>query len=450
MRHALPSLRRRHRSRAVTRPCALADGDAGRSGTQPDGVAAQVLGGVQPAGESVDSGAHARPRALFISALAPWPLGSGSTRRLEAIVTALADTHDVDLFVPAPPAGTLVPAGVSILPIDWVPFREDRLHWRYLRWLTRWTVPMLTLQFSDPSRQVRAVLAGGTYDLVWVFRAELAASIRRTIAGVPAVVDADDNEIEKIDTLVDQESRILKRAFLLEQRRRYSATFRRLVRRGLVLCFSAGDGSLPSSCHGRFIRNGLADPGYLPPSVRAPTPGTAAFLGLLQYPPNRVAAVEAATRILPLLREVNPASHLHVIGKDDVELRRLLEATGAHVLGFVPDLDKALMGVTAMLVPLRTGSGTSVKTIEALARGIPVISTEFGVRGLGLMPDRHYIRAESPEEFARAWSDLLSDYPTRADAMASAGRLHYELHFSPGAVRGDVQDAALKAKVVRR
>jgi glycosyltransferase involved in cell wall biosynthesis len=72
-------------------------------------------------------------------------------------------------------------------------------------------------------------------------------------------------------------------------------------------------------------------------------------------------------------------------------------------------------------VPLRAGGGTRLKIFEALAMSLPVVSTSVGAEGLPLVPDRHFLEADTPETFARAVLALLRE-PARARTLGEAGR----------------------------
>ena len=90
---------------------------------------------------------------------------------------------------------------------------------------------------------------------------------------------------------------------------------------------------------------------------------------------------------------------------------------------FVPDADDLAAFYAdshIVLIPLRAGGGTKLKTLEAFAYRRPVISTRHGVRGLGAVVGEHYLHAETPMEFAEAVIRLEAD-PDLSERIAQAG-----------------------------
>ena len=85
------------------------------------------------------------------------------------------------------------------------------------------------------------------------------------------------------------------------------------------------------------------------------------------------------------------------------------------------------------MAPLDIGGGTSVKVLEAMAHGVPVVSTSIGARGLGLRDGLHLRIADSNQEFAQACVRLMTDSAS-AEALAKAGADEVNRRFSWEAV----------------
>jgi glycosyltransferase involved in cell wall biosynthesis len=69
--------------------------------------------------------------------------------------------------------------------------------------------------------------------------------------------------------------------------------------------------------------------------------------------------------------------------------------------GQVPDITDELARADIVIIPLRYGSGTRVKILEAFAHRIPVVSTTMGAEGLEVEPGTHLLVADDPDAIAR-------------------------------------------------
>lgn len=156
-----------------------------------------------------------------------------------------------------------------------------------------------------------------------------------------------------------------------------------------------------------------------------------AFVGLLSIPHNHDALSWFLAETMPRVLARRPDARLHVIGRDPApQLASRMAAFGDRVVshGFVPDLDAVLGGVTALVNPLRFGSGVKIKALEAVARGLPVVATTVGAEGIVTGSEPGFVVADDPEVMARSLVELC-DPAVRRQAVAGARRLH-EARFS--------------------
>lgn len=112
-----------------------------------------------------------------------------------------------------------------------------------------------------------------------------------------------------------------------------------------------------------------------------------------------------------------------------------------EVVGFVESTRPYIDRSRALLVPLRYGGGTRLKILEALACGLPVISTSVGCEGLGLEHEREVLIADDPAGFARCIDRLLDD-DELCRRLSANGRETVERHYDWSAI-GATLDAAL-------
>lgn len=139
---------------------------------------------------------------------------------------------------------------------------------------------------------------------------------------------------------------------------------------------------------------------------------------------DREANAEGARRFLehgwPLVRARVPSARLRLVGRHlPAGLAARARELGAEPVGFVDDLAREFAGARAMVIPLWQGAGIRVKMIEAVAAGVPVVSTPLGAEGLGLVPGREFLDGEQPERLGEAAIELL-ERPERASALAAA------------------------------
>jgi polysaccharide biosynthesis protein PslH len=157
----------------------------------------------------------------------------------------------------------------------------------------------------------------------------------------------------------------------------------------------------------------------------ARTPGAKGVLSLatMMYPPNVDAVCWFARDIYPLVRRAVPDTHFYVCGQRPVpEVRALPEKDPSiEVTGYVPDVQPYIANSACLIVPLRSGGGMRVKILEALAWGIPIVSTTVGYEGIDLKPGEHLLVADTPSDFADAVTLLLRD-PESGSRIAAAGR----------------------------
>ena len=169
--------------------------------------------------------------------------------------------------------------------------------------------------------------------------------------------------------------------------------------------------------------NGV-DVDYFQPNTADQDNYTAIFMGDYKYFPNTDGVLYFAEYILPLIQAKLPEFKLVLLGKDpSPEIQRMSDdpTIPINATGLVDDTRPYLTNAGVFVCPLRSGSGTRFKLMEALACGLPVVSTTIGCEGLNATNGEHMLIADSPEDFAEAVIRMMQDH-TMARAMATAGR----------------------------
>ncbi len=153
------------------------------------------------------------------------------------------------------------------------------------------------------------------------------------------------------------------------------------------------------------------------------------FVGSMAWEPNRDAVRWFAKEIFPLVRKSCLRTRLVIAGSYmSGEIAALDNRDDIIVKGFVKDVSEVLSEADVFVAPVRLGSGVNVKVIEAMAFGIPVVTTPKGAEGIEARDGEHLMIAGGKEEFASAIGYLLEDQQVRISMGDKAREFIAEHH----------------------
>ena len=209
------------------------------------------------------------------------------------------------------------------------------------------------------------------------------------------------------------------RAYFQLQARRMAA-YERLVCRTVrrVVAVSANDARVMERQYDLAevgdVPTGVDLDFFAPPEI-AEAKADLVFLGSMDWMPNIDGAVWFTAEVLPLLRRRYPDCSVALVGRKPTAVVTALAAKDPriHVTGTVPDVRPWLHGSKVSVVPLRVGGGTRLKIYEAMAAGVPVVSTAIGAEGLDVTDGETIRLGDSAEAFAEACADLLDNAQAR-------------------------------------
>jgi glycosyltransferase involved in cell wall biosynthesis len=129
-------------------------------------------------------------------------------------------------------------------------------------------------------------------------------------------------------------------------------------------------------------------------------------------------------QIFPIVRRAVPDCRFFIMGgKPPREIRQYHNGNNVVVTGYVKDVRASARTCRALIVPLRIGSGTRLKIVEAMSMGIPVVSTSKGAEGLDVTHDRDIALADESSAFAERLIKVLTDDRYSSELVAHARRL---------------------------
>ena len=146
-------------------------------------------------------------------------------------------------------------------------------------------------------------------------------------------------------------------------------------------------------------------------------------IGTMFWPPNIDGILWFLREIFPLIQARRPKTTFDVIGaKPPPEIMAYNSgSSGVNITGYVVDPASYYESTGVMVVPLRAGGGMRVKILNALAQGLPIVSTTLGCEGIDVEPGRHLLVADTAEAFALATLTLLENKQL-ADELGHNGR----------------------------
>lgn len=384
-------------------------------------------------------------RTLVVTHTCPWPEASGGKVRAARTIEALARFGPVDVvaIVQPPNVGRCEqPASVVIGDLVTMarPPRVGGARAR-VRWLAANDRPWI--RSGDHGRlrdEFRALLQPDRYDLIWLGGTEGYVALGDLLpTGVPVVANLDDLEDDKIRAQLEGDRAARSPASSVADRARASGSrwldridlrrWRTLHREmsddldRLVVC--------SESDRDRLASIGAVGAAVVPNVYPAPArplgrdtvgaPPTLSLVGTLHYAPNVDAARFMVREVLPIVRRTRPDVRLRLVGQRSPATDELVSEPGVEATGFVENLDVELARADVAVVPIRVGSGTRIKILEAFAHRIPVVSTSVGADGLDVNDRNELLIADDADGFAAACIELVNDVELRR-SLTEAGQ----------------------------
>ena len=276
----------------------------------------------------------------------------------------------------------------------------------FLASAARWTLGARSaridrLLYSRPADRPATKISG---DVGWFFKMPVFLATRSLLEVDHVVVDHDDLDDRKAEGHARIHNSLLSRMRVRELR----AVRRRVQRLAdvVVLC-SELDASRSGAVRVVVVPNVVSMGRPIDPRE-----GDAlVMIGNFEHAANLDGARWMIEDVLPLIRAKGWDGSLRMVGHRPQEVPH---ADGVRWMGYVEDLDAAFSGARASVVPIRFGSGTRVKVIDALVRGVPVVSTSLGVEGLFEGRDQMHgavLIADDEKAFADRCIDVLESPP---------------------------------------
>jgi hypothetical protein len=276
----------------------------------------------------------------------------------------------------------------------------------------------------DLDRRIRRLLSEETFDLIFVHCSSVAQYVEH-VRDIPKILDFGDMDSQKwFEYGVSKPFPLslgyrLEGAKLCREEKRLAGKFE--------FCTATTRAEWETlkgygvDVETDWFPNGV-DSSFFCPQDEGYDPDTICFVGRMDYYPNQECMFDFCANTLPALQARRPSLKLVIVGADpSKQVLDLARRQGVTVTGSVPDVRPYVRRSALMVAPLNIARGTQNKILEAMAMGVPVVTSRVAAGGVDAQADVHMLVGSSPAEYASAILRIVEDPKERA-RLAQAGR----------------------------
>ena len=389
-------------------------------------------------------------KILFLSPTVPFPLTDGGRIRVFNLLKQIAQRSEVTLLAletqPTDAEGVaqLQQLGIRVHLVPNTPMLPRVSFGTLLNALLK-RQPITVARYDIPAyrQKIRELVATETFDLVHYEMFHTAQF--HTETDLPGVLSQQNVDSAIWQRLCSETANPFYKCAYWTQQRAFQRYERVLSPKfDAVTCTSDIDASVfqqhcaeYSSRHNEkdlqprcrplieIIPNGV-DVTHYQPDFTAEAPAHLIYIGSMDWYPNEDAVAFFVEEVLPRIQLSVPEVKFSIVGGNPASrVQKLAEREGVVVTGRVPEIKPYFAEATVFVVPLRIGSGTRLKILEALAMGKAIVSTAVGAEGLALKDGEEIFIADEPTAFADAVTRLLKD-PSLRRRIGESGRVRVE------------------------
>jgi polysaccharide biosynthesis protein PslH len=377
-------------------------------------------------------------RILFLSPRQSWPTVSGAKLRDYYFAKALGAQAQLTY-------GFFAESGAVAPTLEQFPFAERLIAIPAPRMYTpakivrgmlgRWPLPVVNYTSPEMEKAI-GELAGGAFDIVHfdiVQMAGYAPLIAQSMPGARITYNWHNIESELLRRYAETAPSIAHRLYGSLTARRMAAVEAELLAHsfGHLVCSQREKDQLRElapEARIAVIENGVDAQAFRPETKPGAERKRLVFVGSMNYHANIDAAQWFTREIWPAILERFPAWKLALVGSKPAPAVLALRSESVEVTGTVPSVAPYYEDALAAIVPIRSGAGTRLKILEAMAAGVPVVSSTLGAEGLAVTPGENILIADTQNSWVEALASLSAS-EARWQAISAAGRTLVESRY---------------------
>ncbi len=371
-------------------------------------------------------------KILFVTTRIPYPPWEGHQIRTYNLLKRVCEEHEVKLVsfvrsdedpVHADHLRTICES------VELIPIPADQSKFKLLTTILAGFMsktPFVVRKYSAPEmeQKLNQIIENDSSDLIHFDMLPLAQYLP-LCGDIPTILNDHNVESLLVERRAEATSSKLQKVFFSNQAPKLEKFEKYAIKNATeILACSQDDAEILSHMSNgkgiHIIANGVDIEQFIPSDNVQVDHNKIIFVGGMGWFPNKDGMNFFIKEAMPLISEQNPNASLTVVGKSDgleipASLREKISTTG-----FVDDFRPLVHEAAVYILPLRVGSGTRLKLLEAMAMGKAIVSTRIGAEGVVLEDGKNILIADTPQEIADAVLKIMRNEHLRERLGKSA------------------------------